>query len=245
MKAAEVASGAALFARYAYPPNELGYCGPPGVTATVQQLSGAPSPEQARMWARSFDGAWPYLTEIAAAFGSADPLRADVVEAYWVGTPLLKEIDPGRLLSRLQDSFRGQVGNLLASARSACAHHSFHVFVVYPWARMLDKGPAALSVLQNCRIRWGKVTDVSDEEVTVLSRPLEYNGALSLGAPTAETARWRVAGQQLAGRPMAGESVALHWDWICDRLEPGQTAQLQTYTEMTLQWVNELLGRHG
>ena len=54
-----------LFARFAFPPNELGYCGPPDATVL---LPGGGHDEIVGH-AQGFDGAWPYLEEIAAASG--------------------------------------------------------------------------------------------------------------------------------------------------------------------------------
>src|SRR6185369_454554 len=108
-------AGQALFARYAYPPNELGYCGPEN-TAIGELASHA----------RDFDGAWPYLQAIADAAGSADPLDDEVVRNYWVGGPLLAKVDPEILLIRLRRAFAGQVTGLLASLPAAdgvAPHH--------------------------------------------------------------------------------------------------------------------------
>ena len=90
--------GHALFAQYAYPPNELGYCGP----ADGGGASGLAA------HAKEFDGAWPYLAAIAEAVGASDPLDEDVVGSYWVGGPWLTRVDPAGLLARLRTSFKGR-----------------------------------------------------------------------------------------------------------------------------------------
>src|SRR4051794_9765605 len=143
-----VPAGYALFAQYAFPPNELGYCGP----ADADVLLRADDPSRVAAHAKAFDGAWPYLRAIADAAGSADALDAEVVGAYWVGGPLLDRVDPGTLLTGLRRAFEGQVTGLLDDlpvSTGIRAHHSFHVFVVYPWVRFLDRDSAtALKVLQ-------------------------------------------------------------------------------------------------
>ena len=83
----------ASFARYAFPPNELGYCGS-GKAAGIDELAAH---------ADEFDGAWPYLQAIADAAGVSDPLDEDVVRSYWVGGPLLDKVDADALLVRLRD----------------------------------------------------------------------------------------------------------------------------------------------
>src|ERR1700740_3820247 len=96
-------AGRAFFGQYAYPPNELGYCGP----AHSDGMSGLAS------HAKEFDGAWPYLAAIADAMGGVDPLDEDVVRSYWVGGPSLEKVDPDQLLARLRTTFKGQVTGLL------------------------------------------------------------------------------------------------------------------------------------
>jgi hypothetical protein len=221
------APGAVLFARYAYPPNELGYCGPAGAGALLRADAAA----EIERRARRFEGAWTYLEVIAAAAGIPDPLDARVVEAYWVGNELLDAVDPAALVDRLLDRFRSQAGGTwrAASARAA-AHHSFQVFEVYPWAGLLGSAgnATALSVLDSCRIRVGQVVRVDGETATVRSRPLLWDGArLADGTPRQETVRWSVDGTALIAPPGPGDRVALHWDWVCDVLTDEQGARVE------------------
>ncbi|KUI24460.1 hypothetical protein AU195_01320 [Mycobacterium sp. IS-1496] len=229
--------GHTLFAQYAYPPNELGYCGPVGLTAPQAGADlGARAGE--------FDGAWPYLAALAAAAGT-DILDGDVVHDYWIGGALLDAVDPGRLLTALRRAFRGQVTGLLdavpATGHVRC-HHSFHVFVVYPWIRFLDRDPATpLHILQNCRIRWGTVESVSDDHAALVSRPLTLDGAtLALGAATGEHVRWRRDGDSLISAPRPGDRVAAHWDWACGTLTDDDVAALTAATQATLDLVNDV-----
>jgi len=218
--------GALLFARYAYPPNELGYCGPAGAAALLR----ADAPAEIAERARRFEGAWSYLEFIAASAGIGDPLDAAVVEAYWIGNALLDEVPPRALLSWLEIRFRGQLGGTWrAAAGRATAHHSFHVFEVYPWAAMLGvpAAPVALSVLDRCRIRTGVVLEVDGEKATVRSSPLVWDGVtLAPGADCDEIVSWAADGRSLLGAPARGDRVALHWDWLCDVLTAEQASRL-------------------
>ncbi len=216
-------SGAEQFARYAYPPNELGYCGPDDASVLLARES----ERDVAQSARQFEGAWPYLEIIAAAAGIRDPLDPRVVEAYWIGNELLDTVRPESLMTELQQRFPGQSG---ASWVPGLAHHSYHVFAVYPWVGLLRQGrgtDVALSVLQQCRIRWGEVVAVHDERVTVASQPLElHEGVLVLGAAREEEASWSVAGRSLLASVAVGDQVALHWDWVCDVLSDEQVRAL-------------------
>ena len=228
-----VHQGQELFAQYAYPPNELGYCGP---------VDGGGAAELGEH-AKEFDGAWPYLTAIADAVGGSDPLDADVVRSYWVGGPSLGDVDPGALLARLRAAFKGQVTGLLdriGPTTDVLAHHSFHVFVVYPWIRFLERDAAtALRVLQDCRIRWGTVESVAGEQAVITSQPLQLDdGRITLGPPRTEQVRWKKGDVSLAPTPVPGTIVSAHWDWICGTLTEDETSALASATQATLDLVN-------
>ncbi|MFC7488531.1 DUF6390 family protein [Knoellia sp. CPCC 206453] len=224
--------GALKFARYAYPPNELGYCGPDG--AHEMLVPGAVAEIERR--ARLFDGAWVYLEFLAGVLGTDDPLSTPVVEAYWIGNDLLSAVDPAALVDHLRVAFDGQVGGTWReSADRARAHHSYQVFEVYPWAAMLLRGlppGPAVSVLDRCRIRSGVVSEVDGEWVVVTSRLLTWDGGSLTPSPhRAERARWSVDGRSLLSPPDVGDTVALHWDWVCDVLTPDQADRIQQIEE--------------
>jgi len=254
------ALGALAFARYAYPPNALGYCGPDRHRELLERvaagLAGA-DPGLAEL-ARGFDGAWPYLELIAGANGLSDPLDERVVEAYWLGSPLLERVGQGRLGSALRERFHARTGRSferLAEALPAGAlpHHSFHVFGVYPWVGLLRAGSVGaeqpLRVLDRCRVRWGQVlaapAAAGSSLVTVRFRPLAWDGRtlqLQLGPPVIEQAVRAEDGLALvgagAGTLRPGDWVSLHWDWVCDRLDLRQLAALRRYTASQLAAVN-------
>lgn len=225
-------TGRELFACYAFPPNELGYCGPAD-TAQAELATHA----------TEFDGAWPYLEAIADAAGIGDPLDDAVVRNYWIGGPLLDKVDPAALLSRIRQAFTGQVTGILEdiTAGNALAHHSFHVFVVYPWVRFLDRDPTTpLRVMQDCRIRWGTVESVEGDHVVVSSAPLAFrDGDLLLADAATERVRWRKDGTTLAAAPVAGATIAAHWDWVCGTLTESEATALSAATQTTLDAVNE------
>jgi hypothetical protein len=233
MNTDQIAAGHALFARYAYPPNELGYCGPADGGGTTELAAHA----------KEFDGAWPYLAAIADAVGGSDPLDEDVVSSYWVGGPALTKVDPAGLLTRLRTSFKGQVTGLLDAVHGVggvLAHHSFHVLVVYPWVRFLDRDSAtALGVMQDCRIRWGTVESVEGKHVMIASRPLQLaDGGLTLGEPRPERVQWKKGELSLAPAPVPGSIVSAHWDWVCATLTEDESAALESATQATLELVN-------
>lgn len=241
-------SAGSLFARYAYPPNALGYCGPPDLGALLAVSSPSAGAGDLASVAQSFSGAWPYLELIAAANGIADPLDVRVVAAYWVGSELLEGIPAAALLDavgKLPDSGLGGGGTLLRHAvmSGGVAHHSFHVFAVYPWLTLLRSGreEPALTVLERCRIRWGVVETFDGAEVVVRSRPVGLEGRdLVLLGERSERVRCIAEGAGFVADLAAGDLVSLHWDWVCDRISPDELTLLEYFTERSLHAVNTI-----
>jgi len=241
-------SGALLFARYAYPPNELGYCGPEDASPLLVNETTAVDEQLIAERARHFEGAWSYLELIASAAGFDDPLDARVVEAYWVGNDLLDGLDPVGWLGLLGERFRSQTGGFWSrlgvdSAALALPHHSFQVFAVYPWVGLLRSGSdVPLSVLNRCRIRWGEVIEVDGERAVVRSKPLTWDGqVLALGDVRDEAVHWSKDGRSLLAGVAVGDRVAMHWDWICDRLDARQLSALQASSAAQLELTNTQL----
>ncbi|MDN4473486.1 DUF6390 family protein [Demequina zhanjiangensis] len=234
--------GAILFGRYAFPPNERGYCGPDRADELLERVSVGASGRALEEVARGFDGAWPYLEVIGESLGRA-PLDPLVVRTYWLGGPLLVRCGGRRFASSLESRFRPRLTRLDferladAVAHGATPHHSFHVFGVYPWVGLLRGGTvdAPLEVLDRCRISWGRVMNVSGETAHVETRRLTWDGRrLVLGSARVEPMRLRRGELVLSRAIEAGDWVSLHWDWVCDRLTRTDLADLQRSTAREL-----------
>ena len=106
-----IGDGATLFSRFAFPPNHLGYCGPSD-TGLLGELmaAGEDGLDEMRQVIPDFDGAWPYLELIAACTG-LDPLDPEVIEAYWLGSPLLERIDLLLMGNSIEQRFRRRAGH--------------------------------------------------------------------------------------------------------------------------------------
>lgn len=245
MSAALVA-GPLLFARFAYPPNSLGYCGSADHQALLEYAASRTVDEGLVELAGGFAGAWPYLQLIAAASGITDPLDAAVVEAYWIGDPLLDRIEPGWLAASLDERFARRVGGDRDVMRDLAAaggvpHHNFHVLCVSPWVGLLRAGHTAqpLAAMDRCRIRAGVVAECDGVTARVVTDRLSWDGTrLRLESPAEELVVTAADGYRLAPRPAPGDAIALHWGWMCDLLSPAQTQLLHSHTERALALIN-------
>ena len=74
-------SGPIQFVRYAYPPNQRGYCGPTDTGSFLEYGRTGQIDAGFLQLAQAFTGAWPYLELIAGATGVPEPLDSRVVQA--------------------------------------------------------------------------------------------------------------------------------------------------------------------
>ena len=202
-----VGDGALRFARYALPPNRLGYCGPGDDSALLERAvalagSGTASDRAGptdradladvvgglRALAEGFEGAWPYLELIAGANRIGDPLDDRVVAAYWLGGAGLAGVGAFAAGNHVEERFRRRAGRWWGEVAAALApgvepSHAFHVMVVGPWVGMLRAGrtDAPLTVMDRCRIRRGTVVAVEGDEAVVRTDRVElHRGRLSV-----------------------------------------------------------------
>lgn len=239
-------AGTTRFVRYAFMPNRLRYCGGDDNSTILEYATaGVREPPLVGML-RKFTGALPYLALIARGNGIADPFDERVVEAYWLGNELLERVEARDLYDSLRERYRAQLsprvmesvaGKAPAGARP---HHSFHVFDV--WRHADRTGGDVLAMLDSCRISWGLVRAVEAGELLVERRHLELrDGALGLGEPRTDRVTRLVQGQGFAGGAAPGDTVSIHWDWVCEPIDDRQRAALERYTLHHLRLANATL----
>jgi Family of unknown function (DUF6390) len=244
------ASGPIRFARYAFGPNRLGYCGPDEAGELFAQATSGGDLRKLRDLAGQFEGAYPYLCLIAGSSGIPDPLNETVVEAYWLGNALLGGVRPRTFGDSLEVRFRARIRDdgwrWLAGkpGEGAVPNHAFHVLDVFPRVGMLRTGEIerALEVMDSCRIRWGRVLERDGDSLVVSAVPLlMVDGKLRLGAPRVEKVRGWVDGAGFVEDAVAGDVISIHWDWACERLDARRLAALRSVTAAELRLANQTI----
>lgn len=221
-------AGERLFARYAFSPNDLGFCGPAGAGALAGVARGEDVDFDVRRAASRFSGAWAYQVVIGDLLGR-DPLDEEVVRGYWTGTAETAGLDRGEFWRRLLAVIGPQAGSYWKHlddklATEAAPNHAFHVLGVYPWTRLLVTGrPEPVQVIDSCCIRPGRVIAVeADGRLEVSADELVFrDGVLSL-QPTVHTGIESLFVPGLA----ENDGVALHWGAVCDVLDEAQASVL-------------------
>jgi len=249
--AAAPVPGPILFARYAFGPNRLGYCGPDDAAELFGHATGGGELPALRRLAEQFEGAYPYLELIARANGLPDPLDARVVEAYWLGSELLEHVRPadlaGSLDVRFRKRLRGDGWRWLADKPRAGAlpMHAFHVLDVFPRLGLLRSGALddVVKVIDSCRIRWGRVLERAGDWLVTSVVPMALaEGKLRLGPPRVETVRGWQDGRGFLGAEVArNDIVSIHWDWACEVLDARRLNLLRGWTQHELRIANQTI----
>lgn len=244
--------GLLLFGRYALAPNTYQYCGPHDSAALRETLhayaargssaSDALTRELRELLLR-FEAAIPYLQLIANANDIADVFDARVVEAYWLGNALLDRVPAQQLLRLLEERYRPSMSRedwrscrVALELLDAKPVHSFHVFEIYRRVGLLrsrQKGDV-LKTMDNCRISWGTLKDFSwmggqpvDAIVEYVPLVITDNGTVDFGHPTVRSCQLSDPANLTARR---GDTVALHWGFVCDTISRRQRNNLEHWT---------------
>jgi hypothetical protein len=240
-------SGPILFARYAYGPNRLGLCGPDDAPALFGGTSEGGDERELRQLARGFEGAYPYLELIARANGVADPLSAAVVEAYWLGGPLVEQVTANELGESLRTRFRPRLRHATyedlrgAAPAGAKPVHAFHVLDVFPKVGLMrsEQADRVVETMDRCRVRWGRVLERVGDELVVRAVPLRLtDGKLALGEAQVERVTAFRDGHGFIADVAPGDVVSIHWNWACDVLDAATLDRLVATTRREIETAN-------
>lgn len=240
--------GVALCARFSIATNRLQYCGPSDAEpALYRAITTEGGRAEARDHLGRFEALMPYLEAIGRKHG-LDPFDRQVVEAYWIGNPLLDALDAGDFRHLLEALLRrGLPGSLARRLEEHLParplfHHAFHVSFVGV-GNVTGHVETTLANMESCRPAWGTVRAHEGTKLTV------------------ERSTWALRnGQIVAGRPHTvdvhfdprvlpdvgpGSCVALHWGWPALELTEGQRSALEEYSRRSIESANSALAGLG
>ena len=241
--------GNLLFAKYAYSPNKLGYCGPAKSGAILDYCVANQSDQGLIKLLKSFEGAYPYLTLIALSNKIEDPFDKRVVEAYWIGNDLLANISDLNFYESLKTRFSKKIKKnsmkwiLTKPIAGAKPHHSFHVLDIYTKTGSIRSGVKTnvLDTINNCLIIWGKVTHVAYNMKHVTQVSIKYNPIVIKNCKLmfGEVTNKEVFSPFL--EPKIGDYVSFHWSNICEILDNRKLNNLKKWTLFHLDLANKTI----
>ncbi len=234
-------------------PNHLGYCGPDENEVMMEAcVNDKPSTLLVEVL-RRFEGAYPYLRFLAEHSGSGNPFDYRVAEAYWIGNDTLQNIPPNAFYDHLQKRFSPKFSRehmkkfFETKPYASFPHHSLHVFNAFstmgtvPDSFASGKGPddKLSQLMDKCRISWGLVVDVQDQNLVMEYEPLQRkNGKLFLGPPVKTKVTKQVNGTDFLPDARPGYWVSTHWGLACTILSPVQVDNLKKYTLASMRIAN-------
>ena len=158
--------GLLLCSRYSVAPNFFGYCGPDKNKSLIDHLKENVADKEVLHILKEFETLYPYLQLIAYANKITNPFDRRVVEAYWLGNSLLKNVSviyPSFLTEKL--SLDKKINNkkmkgILKKVFSlpVLPHHSFHVFNIFKRTGKINV-EHTLETMDQCRISCGQIID--------------------------------------------------------------------------------------
>lgn len=204
-------NGLILFARYAFMPNKLGFCGPEDNRTIFDSVIKNKPDKNLRKILYQFPGALLYLNRIAEKVKINDIFNERVVEAYFLGNSLLSKVE-------------------------SKANHQFHVFNLFPFTVKLRR---TLKNMDRCRISWGKVLKILKDKLEVEFQPLTTtNRRMKLGKPKSGLILYKIDRKSFVPKIRVGDFISFHWNWTCQILNQKELENLKKYTEYHLNLAN-------
>lgn len=224
-----------LLSRFSLPPNALGYCGMESAPEKFKKCviegkcSGVPTE------IKKFIVLNPYLKTIAEVTGK-NPFSYEVAEAYWLGNNLLKKFKPEHYKLLLQNLKKQGVPNWIIdelSEKDLKKFIPFHLFQILNAGvgRTSVKDPYNIKMMNSCMVRWGKITKIEENKVTVNLNSLKEekgNYGLELIKETADA----IPGFFKSLRK--GDTVAVHWGIAVKKLTQKEIKNLEYWTDRVI-----------
>jgi hypothetical protein len=242
----ETMDGILRCSRYSFGPNRLHYCGPDANKEMREMIEKEGNDFGLSHLLKQFKTLFPYLRHIAEANKIKDPFNEKVVEAYWLGNDLLKNVEKNSLYNFLVDDLRvkDKVNSKEFSyleekiGKGAVPHHSFHVFNIWNQEGHGDKLDRLIR-MDECRISSGVIIEVKGPEIVVSTEPLVYeNGKFNLGPAISKVITRKLESEYDIEQIKPGQTVSIHWSQPCEVITSLQAETLRKYTLKNIEFAN-------
>ncbi|HYB04112.1 MAG TPA: DUF6390 family protein [Nitrososphaerales archaeon] len=242
--------GEILHAKHAFMPNSLGYCGPDDRGKILDHLHRNSTSEKLLSILKDFDAAYPFVRMIASSTGKR-PFDYDVAEAYWLGNSLLESVPPVHFYEFTHRYLGGRIQKGMAKpifkefGQKIRPHHTFYVLGLYSRVSPLsDNNQKLLQLMDSCRISWGKVQQVEDDQLLVEKTPLIFvKDRLKMAPRRIKTKVAYDSEIPAFNNVRIGDWVSLHWNFASEKLAQSQLQNLRKYTQQDISVVNSFADR--
>ncbi len=224
-----------LAARFALPPNSLGYCGRGTAPEKFKACVVHGKCEGVGDELAKFIVLNPYLETLAQITGLSKFSYAGA-EAYWLGNGELKKAKLKHYHLLLKFFAKQGVPEWLVDELK---HKKLKKFIPFHLFQVLNVGvgrasgavPYNLESINNCMIRWGTVKKIENGELRIENYGLERKGKKYVLAKQNTKAAFR---EDFLPGVKVGDMVAVHWKQAVKKLTAKETTNLEY-------WTNEVL----
>lgn len=247
MKRKSEVDGELLHARHALQPNSLGYCGPDENGRILEHLHTSSVSDDLTSTLMKFEAAYPFVRMIAKSTGR-QPFDKEVTEAYWIGNPLLDQVEPSDFFQFAHQGLGKRMKK--PEARSifrdlghlAKPHHTFYVLGMFARSNIKTANRGKLvELMDSCRVSWARVLEVKQKTLVVERRPL----ALQDDRLSVAGAEKREVHYDSEIPPFStvkrGDWVSLHWNFASEKLTKYQLKNLVSYTNLDIEATNRIV----
>lgn len=228
-----------LACRFSLPPNSLGYCGQNTAPEKFKRCVIDSVCDDIEQELEKFIVLNPYL-ETLAHITKRDKFSHEAIEAYWLGNEELKKSKIAHYQKLLANFAKQGVPAWFVeelrtkSPKIFIPHHLFQVLHIGV-GKASGSVPFNLESINNCMIRWGKVTEIKKNELVANLNSLEKTG----GKYKLIQKKW--GAKFIKGflpKLKLGDIVAVHWGQAIKILSSKEVAQLSFWTQEVLKATN-------
>jgi hypothetical protein len=221
-----------LCSRFALQPNKLGHCGKKSASSKLEKCIVNGKCEDIPKEIEQFIVLNPYLETIAQITGKSK-FSYEVIESYWLGNDLIKQISPKHypiLIKNLEkqgvpDFFIKEIKDKIPQA--FIPTHLFDILHIGV-GKMSNSVPFNLDSINNCMIRWGNILSIKKNKCQIKLTELDKEYKLK------ENVYDINIHQKLTPNLKENDSVAIHWGYIVKKLSTKELTNLIIWTQRFL-----------
>lgn len=225
--------GVSMCLRYAFPPNLLGYCGPQEQKALKQHIHEEKTNREMVGILSRFESLFPYLRLIARENQISDIFDYRVVDAYWIGNELVKNVHKSALKPFFTELLKLEKNTPVGLFYP---NHVFHVFNVFRHRQRITHD--SVYVMDNCRIGWGRIREIKGDYIFVDGTKLNNDNGLFVLKPARIVLHNPYNTDSIQEQPKIGNIVSYHWKTFCEILTDDQKVRLEQMTRLALKFIN-------
>lgn len=217
--------------RFSLPPNALGFCGKESAPTKLKSCIISGHCEGVEEELVKFPVLHPYLKTISKISG-LPKFSHEVVEAYWIGNDLLRKCKAAHYAILIKNFEAQGIPDFLIEdlknkpPKAFIPTHLFQILHVGV-GRITGSVPFNIDSVNQCMVRWGKVTKISGNQLTTNLNSLTQNNSKFELIKSKEIFEFR---KDFLPKLKIGDAVAVHWKQVIKKLTAKEVRNLKYWS---------------